>query len=70
MLTLKGYMKKEESKRFEENAKAGKIGKLNIHSVLRQDDVSFLCPHCNKIVTLKIDINERSSAVYFTPCVS
>ena len=60
-------MKKERSKQFEQKAKTGKIGKLNIHSVLKQKEITFPCPHCGKVVKMTIDINERSSAVYFTP---
>jgi hypothetical protein len=60
-------MNKGQSREFEEEAKVGNIAKLNMHSVLAQKEIVFPCPHCAKLVKLRIDINERSSAVYFSP---
>jgi len=41
--------------------------KLNVHSVFLQKKATLKCPKCGQRFALKLEIHERSSAVFLRP---
>ena len=67
--------KQEEIRHLDSRVKSGKGFKINTHTVInaskngkiaKAESFEFPCPHCGGKIALKVDVNERSSAVWFT----